>query len=125
MRHALLLPLAALIAAPSLAAAPTSTDQPRMLALTVFGNDPCPKSTDEEIVVCAREPEGERYRLPKRFREKQPLAAQGSWANTARELEMVSRKGLPNGCSPIGTYGQTGCFAQFLAANRREPDEKP
>ena len=125
MRIVLLLPFVALIASPSWAASPFATDKPHMLALTVFGNDPCPKSSDDEIVVCAREPEGERYRLPKRFREKQPLAAQGSWANTARELEMVSRKGLPNGCSPIGTYGLTGCFAQFLAANRREPEEKP
>ena len=46
-------------------------------------------------------------------------AADGSWAGTAKVLEMVSRQGMPNSCSPIGSYGQSGCFAKFLADNRR------
>ena len=98
------------------------TDQPpeRMVSLVVFGDDPCPRSSDREIVVCARLPENERYRVPKRFREKQVEPAQESWTSRARELEYVSRAGTPNSCSPVGSGGQTGCFAQFLRQAREE-----
>jgi hypothetical protein len=92
----------------------------RIASLIVYGNDPCPRSTDSEIVVCARQPENERYRVPKRFRGKKAEPAQQSWANTVRELEYVSRMGTPNSCSPVGSGGQTGCFAQFLRQAREE-----
>jgi hypothetical protein len=93
----------------------------RVVSLLVFGNDPCPRSTDQEIVVCARLPENERYRIPKSLRGKKKAApAQESWANTARQLEYVSRVGTPNSCSPVGSGGQTGCYQQFLRAAREE-----
>jgi hypothetical protein len=112
-----LLPLV-LLATPVAAADPPE----RVSTLVVFGNDPCPKSTPNEVVVCARQPEGERYRIPKRLRRSDYNAARdGSWAGTAKVLEMVSQQGLPNSCSPIGSYGFSGCFTQFLAANRRPP----
>src|SRR5207302_9162497 len=31
--------------------------------IIVYGNDPCPRSTEDQVVVCARRPEGERYRI--------------------------------------------------------------
>jgi hypothetical protein len=93
----------------------------RMSTLIVFGNDPCPRSTSDEIVVCARLPESERYRVPKRFRGKRENApAVESWANRASTLETVSRVGTPNSCSPVGSGGQTGCFSQFLRQSREE-----
>lgn len=93
----------------------------KISALIVYGNDPCPRSTGDEIVVCAREPESERYRIPKRFRgKKKPLASQGAWSNTVQQLEWVSRRGLPNSCTPIGSNGATGCYDQFLAQARAE-----
>jgi hypothetical protein len=99
-------------------------DQPpeKMTTLVVYGNDPCPRSSDEEIVVCARQPESDRYRVPKRFRGKAPgpESVTGSWANTVRDLEYVGRQGTPNSCSVIGSGGQTGCFARFLAQARAE-----
>ncbi len=92
----------------------------RFSTLVVYGNDPCPRSRSDEIVVCARKPESERYRIPKALRPKPYNAARdGSWAGTAKVLEMVSKQGIPNSCSPIGTYGQTGCFQKFLEENRR------
>lgn len=106
---------AALSAAPAPAAA-----RERISTLVVYGNDPCPRSNDDEIVVCARQPESERYRIPKRFRERAYNAARdGSWAGTAKVLEYVSRQGLPDSCSPTGAYGQSGCFRKFLEENRR------
>ena len=93
----------------------------KISALVVYGNDPCPRSTGDEIVVCAREPESERYRIPKRFRgQKKPLASQGAWSNTVQQLEWVNRRGLPNSCSPIGSNGATGCYDQFIAQARAE-----
>lgn len=103
-----------------LPAAAQAADPPeRISTLVVYGDDPCPRSSGDEIVVCARQPEGERYRIPKALR-KQPYnaARDGSWAGTAKVLEYVSRQGLPGSCSPVGSYGQTGCFRQFLEANR-------
>jgi hypothetical protein len=103
-----------------LAAEPPTDPPERISTLVVFGSDPCPRSSGDEIVVCARQPESERYRIPKKLREK-PWndAANGSWVGTAKVLEMVSREGLPNSCNPIGSNGQSGCFAKFLAENQR------
>ena len=110
-----------LLAAPAFAQPATppaaGDDAPpqRMSQLVVFGNDPCPRSRDDEIVVCARLPENERYRVPKRFRgkhEHQP--APDTWTNRVSELETVSRAGTPNSCSVVGSGGQTGCYQKFL-----------
>lgn len=109
----------AMLALAFFATATATTPPTRISTLLVYGNDPCPRSSGDEVVVCARQPEGERYRIPKPLRAK-PLneARDGSWAGTAKVLEFVSRQGLPDSCSPIGTYGQSGCFRRFLEANR-------
>ena len=67
MRLALL--CLAVIAVPALAA-DGDDDTPRRTEVTVYGDDPCPTGTEGEIIVCAREPEEERYRIPKKLREK-------------------------------------------------------
>lgn len=120
MKIALLLPL--LITAAPLAAAPAGEEPPppRISTLVVFGDDPCPRSGDEEIIVCARQPEGDRYRIPRELRKKKREEITQSWVERARTLDMVSKKGLPNSCSPQGSYGQTGCMRQFLEAARAE-----
>ena len=44
-------------------AATNGTPPPdRIATLVVYGDDPCPRSAGDEIVVCARRPENERYR---------------------------------------------------------------
>jgi hypothetical protein len=114
----------ACLAAPSFAA---DTDQPKepdkITTLIVYGDDPCPRSSDEEIVVCAREPESERYRIPKRLRHVKPSAVGRSWGERAQVLEMVGRRGAPSSCSPIGSNGQSGCMAQFLRQAREEREQ--
>jgi hypothetical protein len=112
-----------LIAAPALAAGGEGGGTgPVQRTATVFGADPCPKAEKDEIVVCSRLPENERYRLPKQFRGKrqEPEAVTGSWANTARALDQASAPMRPNSCSPQGSFGQSGCLAQFLAQARAE-----
>ncbi len=96
-------------AAPTFAATAHST-------VLVFGDDPCPKGKGDEIVVCARQPESERYRIPKRLRE-QPRDLTGpsqSWTSKVATLEDVTRFTRPGGCSPVGTNGQTGCTQALL-----------
>lgn len=113
-----------------LAPVPTfAADQPagepdRITTLVVYGDDPCPRSSNDEIVVCAREPESERYRIPKRLRRGKPEAAQRSWGDRVQVLEMIGRQGTPNSCSPVGSGGQTGCIAQFLRQAREERNQQ-
>ena len=119
----LLLGLSALAAAASAAPPQPAETSPRarIAQLTVYGDDPCPRSTGDEIIVCARQPESERYRLPKRFRDKRRTdSASAAWGARSLELETVSREGLPNSCNTGGSNGQTGCFQKFLAQARAE-----
>ena len=123
MKHAAIFALLALVSVPIGAQSPpppTPETPTRIATLVIFGDDPCPRSTEDEVVVCARQPESERYRIPKQFRGRQYNAARdGAWAGTAKVLEYISREGLPDSCSPIGSNGQTGCFRKFLEQNGR------
>lgn len=121
-RSLLLLPLLAMTATASLAAEESEPPEARdkVATLIVYGTDPCPRSDGDEIVVCAREPEDERYRIPKRLRRAKPDAAQRSWSDRVQTLETVSRNGTPNSCSPVGSNGQTGCYAELLRRAREE-----
>ncbi len=123
---AVAIPMAA-HAAPPPPPATADDSASRTISIIVYGDDPCPAGKGDEIVVCARQPESERYRIPKRFRGKkaEQSPASNSWANKFRTTEDASRTaaGLPDTCSAVGTGGQSGCQAQFLsqaAAQRRE-----
>lgn len=94
----------------------TSDDGTLIIQLLVYGDDACPQTNDEEIIVCARRPESDRYRIPKKLREK-PLDVSGdggSWTTHNEALEANTRFTRPNSCSAVGTGGQTGCLAAFL-----------
>ncbi|MDO6413975.1 hypothetical protein Q4F19_06240 [Sphingomonas sp. BIUV-7] len=120
IRLAGLLLLSALATAPVSAEVTQGAPATRLSTLVVYGNDPCPRSSDDEIVVCARQPESDRYRIPPKLRKQEYNAARdGSWAGTAQVLENVSRQGIPNSCNPIGSFGQSGCFQKFLEENGR------
>src|SRR3546814_3237731 len=43
----------------------TTTDGKRIVSMVIYGEDPCPEGKDGEIVVCSRQPERDRYRLPR------------------------------------------------------------
>lgn len=114
MRLALL--CLAVIAAPALAA-DGDGDAPRRTEVTVYGDDPCPAATEGEIVVCAREPEEERYRIPKKLREKPVDEAETQTGTSrARSMDEAARSTMPNSCSPVGSGGQSGCTAQMMRA---------
>ena len=110
---------AGLAALPVPAAAQASD---RVSEIIVYGNDPCPRSTDDEVVVCARKPETERYRSPERFRTSGPRQTREAWANKARALETVGATGI-NSCSPVGPGGFTGCLTKVIKQAQAEADE--
>ena len=90
--------------------------------IIVYGNDPCPRSTDSEVVVCARKPESERYRIPERYRGTGTFQQRQAWANKARTIERVGRTGIQS-CSPVGPAGYTGCLEQMIRNAREESTE--
>ena len=110
---------AAIAAATALASAPAAAQEMGVAEIIVYGTDPCPRSTDDQVVVCARKPESERYRIPERLREGGSLAARTAWANKAEALETVGATGT-NTCSPVGPGGFTGCLTQVVKQARRE-----
>jgi hypothetical protein len=105
---------------PAAASAQGGTE--RIARVVIYGNDPCPRaSTGEEIVICARRPETERYRIPReiRDRERSDSPESTSWAERAQSLEYVGRTGVQS-CSTVGPGGFTGCWAQMVRTARGE-----
>lgn len=85
--------------------------QPRQRLVTVFGNEECPKPTSaDEIVVCARLPESEVYRIPEPLRKAQ---TRQSVLTQNRALLLGSGTGGAGNsigsCSVVGPGGMTGC----------------
>ena len=121
----LALPLAVAVGFAAFAAVPQpslaqSTDS--VSEIIVYGSDPCPRSTDDNVVVCARRPEAERYRIPERFRTGGPRQLRETWVNKARQLETVSATGT-NSCSPVGPGGFTGCLTQVINQAKQQSRE--
>jgi hypothetical protein len=106
-------------AAPALAQTATND---RVNEIIVYGTDPCPRSTDDEVVVCKRVGEEERYRIPERLRDGGTLQERTAWAKKVRSIERVGRTG-PQSCSPVGPAGYTGCMEQMIRDAREESDE--
>lgn len=89
----------------------------RTSVLYTYGDEPCPEPEGNEIVVCAQQPESERYRVPKELREElkddAPVGG-GSWAARVEGYDNIARQTRPDSCSPVGSYGYTGCAALAL-----------
>jgi hypothetical protein len=101
------------------AAAPAGPDDVRVNQLVVYGDDPCPQSTDDEITVCARKPDAERYRIPEDLRSDPNDPVNESWANRATEMQYVGRSGIGS-CSTTGPGGMTGCYNELVRTARAE-----
>jgi hypothetical protein len=94
-------------------AAPTGD---RISQAIVYGEDKCPEASGEEIIVCARLPEGERFRVPQMFRGGDLLSPKNeAWANKVTSLERIGRFGTDS-CSPVGLGGFTGCANSLIDA---------
>jgi hypothetical protein len=128
-RYLIALAISAAIASPALAqpgregpspvgeSGPLDTEKVKQVF--VYGDDPCPQGEADEIVVCARMPDNERYRIPKDLRGDPNSPTVQSWVNRARSLETIGASGI-NSCSPSGAGGFSGCFAQLARKAKEE-----
>jgi hypothetical protein len=124
---ALLLAAGALLsAAPAAAQAPaaTRTAEPKISTMIVYGNDPCPPSTDDTIIVCGREDEKDRFRIPRALRGDPNDPKSQAWAARATALEYAGRSGIGS-CSTVGPGGASGCFNQIVRQARAERGADP
>lgn len=85
----------------------------RQTSLVVYGDDPCPRSTDEEVVICARRPEDDRYRIPEPLRRSSDPPELGG-INRVEALEESQRDTRPGSCSVVGSFGHTGCTQEMV-----------
>lgn len=97
----------------ALATPAAAQSAPNVAEIIVYGNDPCPRSTDDQVVVCARRPEAERYRIPPKMRTSGTPQQMESWARKAESLQTVGQTGI-NSCSPVGPAGYTGCLTRVI-----------
>jgi hypothetical protein len=122
-----LLPLAAILAAGLAVAGQAQTRQQelpgdgerRISHLIIYGNDPCPRSSDADAIICVRRPENDRFRIPEALRPRTTDSENTSWAVGAQQLEMVGRTGIQS-CSPVGPGGFTGCWNEMMRRSREE-----
>ena len=122
--------LAAATAGAVMLPAPAAAQQEKVRRIVIYGSDPCPRAQGaDEVVVCARRPETERYRIPKELRdsvaEDDPEST--SWAARAESLEYVGRTGIQS-CSTVGPGGVSGCWNEMVRAwrrDRRQGDGEP
>jgi hypothetical protein len=117
-----LMSAAAIIVAAGFAALPApalAQSAPTVAEIIVYGNDPCPRSTDDKVVVCARRPEAERYRIPPKMRPSGTPQQMESWAVRSKNLETVGATGI-NSCSPVGPAGYTGCLIKVIQEAKGE-----
>ena len=111
----LMMSSSAIASAERLGEAQQSTPPERISFLVTFGEEKCPDAVGDEIVVCAAQPEGDRYRIPKDLREETDVAVRGgSWTSAVESLDGYSRAVLPNSCSVNGSNGFTGCTQKLL-----------
>lgn len=91
---------------------PNSPDGDKVNQLIVYGDDPCPASSEGEITVCARKPEEERYRIPAPLRGIDSPKSE-AWTNKVQAYETVGAFGTLS-CSPVGAGGSLGCTQKLI-----------
>lgn len=98
--------------APNPALAQQQAAEPKVNMVIVYGEDKCPESTDDTIVVCPRLDESERYRIPPILRTSE-APSNVAWTERVRSMEVVGRTGTMS-CSPVGAGGWTGCTGKLI-----------
>lgn len=111
--------IAAIGAGAAIAPIPALAQATRNAEIIVYGTDPCPRSADDQIVVCSRRPEGERFRIPPKLRPSGPPQTRNSWVNRAKVFSNQGATG-PMSCSAVGPAGYTGCALQEINNAARE-----
>lgn len=101
---------------------PADAQSNRRGQVIVYGNDPCPRQADDEIVVCVRRPAAERYRIPEAYRPSGDRQESQGWLGQQQDLRTVGATGIGT-CSEVGPGGHTGCLLQQIRRNKAEREE--
>ena len=104
------LTFASLLMAAPVAAQSAAGDKVRMAI--VYGDDAAPAAQGDEIVVVARMPEADRFRIPEGLRYSE-IPANDAWINRVERLEFVGASGTLS-CSAVGVGGSTGCTQEMI-----------
>ena len=120
-RSAFVLTLASLFSASPLAAQDAGGDKVRMVI--VYGDDAAPPAQPDEIVVVARMPEAERFRIPENLRYSDN-PANTAWINRVEKLEFVGASGTLS-CTAVGPGGSTGCTQEMIRNAYADRDAAP
>ena len=99
---------------------PADSSSERVNQVIVYGDDPCPPSTGDEITVCARKDEGERFRIPEILRQSDD-PANVAWSERVTAYETIGKFGTMS-CSPSGIGGWTGCTQLLIDAAYAEKE---
>jgi hypothetical protein len=97
---------------------PADNPSEKVNQLIVYGDDECPKSEGNEITVCARKPESERYRIPENLRT-DSSPENTAWTQKVESYETVGNFGTLS-CSPSGYGGWSGCTQALIKAAYQE-----
>ena len=113
MRSSIFLALAVAAASPAFAQQDEGDAPEREANVIVYGDDPCPPASGDEVVICARRPEDDRYRIPEALRGSGRRQELGG-ISRVEALEESQRDTRPGSCSVVGSFGATGCTQQMI-----------
>ncbi len=92
--------------------------------LIIYGDDACPQSAGDEIVVCARMDEADRYRIPSSLRNDPNDPRNQATSERIKSYEYVAASGTLS-CSPSGAGGFTGCGLREIDRAYAEKAQDP
>lgn len=105
----------------------TGASQPgdeKINQLIIYGDDKCPQSSGDEIVVCARMDEADRYRIPSSLRGDPNDPRNQAMSERIKAYEYVGASGTMS-CSPSGAGGFTGCGLREIDRAYAEKAQDP
>lgn len=118
--------LALMLSAQALAqnAPATQPGDEKINQLIIYGNDKCPESKGDEIVVCARMGEADRYRIPSSLRGNPNDPRNQAMSERIKSYEYVGASGTMS-CSASGAGGFTGCGLKEIDRAYAEKAQDP
>lgn len=92
--------------------------------LIIYGDDKCPESIGDEIVVCARMDEADRFRIPSSLRSDPNDSRNQAVSERIKAYEYVGASGTMS-CTPSGAGGFTGCGLKEIDKAYAEKAQDP
>jgi hypothetical protein len=108
--------------APAQNAPATQQGDEKINQLIIYGDDKCPESKGDEIVVCARE--ADRYRIPSSLRDDPNDPRNQAMSERIKSYEYVGASGTMS-CSASGAGGFTGCGLKEIDRAYAEKAQDP